>query len=476
MTTARKSLKCSRGPATLVSATTPKRKFRVRAVPTTSRRGYTGRGPMAKMQIPIRFCIVLLFVWVAPVAAQTLPTAKPESVGMSSDRLSRIGAIMRNYVEKAQIPGAVTLIARKGKIVHFEAHGYKDLASSSPMTTDTIFRIASMTKPIVSVGLMMLYEEGHFRLTDPISTFLPEFKNPNVAVPVQGSDDQVKLVPAERDINFQHLLTHTAGFPRDSVAEQTLGPFRLQKDLGSPGPTLRHYVELLATIPLESHPGTKWQYGPAADVVGRLIEVISGKPLDIYLEERIFGPLGMDDTYFFVPDEKAKRRATLYSTQGEQHTLEVVPGSQHQSAPPREKRYHSAIGGLNSTAGDYFRFCQMNLNAGAYNGVRLLSPKTVQLMTADHTGDLATARFRLWGHGFGLGYRILTDLGKGALLGSVGSYGWGGSKGTYFWIDPAEEMVGVLMTQLNPYRHLMIRRQFQIVATAAIVESYEARN
>ncbi len=438
---------------------------------------------MKHLSIPTAALVFLAFVNVSLMAeplprlmVNGLPHAQPEDAGMSSERLARIGKVMQGYVDRGEIPGAITLVARQGKIVHLQTHGLKDIASSEPMSAGSIFRMASMTKPIASVALMMLYEEGHFRLADPISEFIPEFKNPKVAIPKDsagGSSGNFYTIPADREITFQHVLTHTAGLPTTYSGPTA----KLYQDEISPlrrsGATLGPVMKKLASLPLNFHPGTAWQYGPATDVVGYLVEVISGKPLDEFLRERIFEPLGMKDTQFYVPQEKLDRRATVYSTGGGK--LEPRDDLMTTEITPPSKRYFSGGGGLSSTVEDYLRFCQMKLNGGHFNGARLLSPKTVELMTADHLPD-DVVHYPIWytlrlrGHGFGLGYRVITDLGDAALLGSVGSYGWGGAYGTYFWIDPEEELIGIFMTQIRPYRHLKIRRQFQILATAAIVE------
>ena len=419
------------------------------------------------MRVPYAWLCLGVVVFSIPSVSADLPLIEPEEVGMSSSRLERINAVMSAYVENEQIAGAVTLVARHGRIVHLEKFGMRDIESKAQMSEDTIFFIASMTKPIVSVALMMLYEEGHFRLGDPISEFLPEFKDMRV------KQENGTVAPASHPITFKHVLTHTAGFDRNSVLEQVAGPMGLQRQTGAPGRTLEEYVEGIATVPLEADPGEKWRYGASTDVVARLVEVISRQPIDEFLEERIFRPLGMEDTFYFVPQAKASRRATRCSTDGGK-SLTPTPGTDYREAPARSRRYLSGVGGLYSTASDYFKFCQMNLNGGKYGEVRILSPKTVQLMTVDHTGDLATDQFRLWGHGFGLGYRVLLDIADAALVGSAGSYGWNGRTGTYFFVDPQEELIGILLTQISPYRHLKIRRQFQILATAAIEESYQA--
>lgn len=411
----------------------------------------------------------------AGVRAGEFPKVEPETVGMSSERLALIGPVMKGYIERGEIPGAVTLAVRHGKIVHFEAHGFADLATRRPIERDDLFRIASMTKPIASVALMMLYEKGHFRLNDPIAEFVPVFKDTQVAIPLETNElPAFDTVPAKSEITFRHVLTHTAGFATQFGSDLTKDLYLNQvSSIRTSGGTLKQGVEALAKLPLNFHPGEKWQYGPATDVVGYLVEVISGIPLDQFLREHIFQPLGMQDTYFYVPENKLSRRATVYDTAG--GDLSVRKDLMKMTVPPRENRYFSGAGGLFATAEDYLRFSLMSLGGGQFNGVRLLSPKTIELMTVDHIGDDLPRdgvwkRIGLDGFGFGLGYRVRKDLGRSATLGSKGSYGWGGAYGTYFWIDPKEEMVGVLMTQVRPYNHLKIRRQFQILVTAAITE------
>jgi CubicO group peptidase (beta-lactamase class C family) len=403
-----------------------------------------------------------------------LPTTRPEEVGMSSERLARIRTGMQRYIDRGLVPGVVTLVARRGRVVHFEAIGYRDVAAKEPMTTDTIFRIASMTKPIASVALMMLYEEGHFLLNDPITKFLPEFANMKVAQAVSPDDPTgapYKLAPATRPITFKHVLTHTAGFP-NSYRGITREEYAKTYTRKGPQETIADVVKRLATMPLNFNPGEAWEYGPATDVVGRLVEVISGLTLDEYLKKKIFEPLKMTDTHFYVPTSKLNRFAANYEPDKQNgNKIKLV------EAPTAESRYvklphnyFSGAGGLASTAADYVRFQQMMLNGGELDGVRILGRKTVELMTTNHTGDLP-----LWlpgpGFGFGLGYSIVKDIGMTGQSGSVGEYGWGGAFCTYFRVDPKEELIGVMMTQVRPYDHLNIRQEFMALANQAIVDN-----
>jgi CubicO group peptidase (beta-lactamase class C family) len=411
---------------------------------------------------------------VAQSAKAGLPAARPEDVGMSSERLARIRAGMQRYLDRGLVPGVVTLVARRGRVVHFEAIGYRDVEAKAPMTTDTIFRIASMTKPIASVALMTLYEEGHFLLNDPISKFLPEFANMKVAQAAPASETggaPYKLVPATRPITFKHVLTHTAGFP-NSYRGITREEFTKTYPRKNPNETVADAVKRLAAMPLNFNPGEAWEYGPATDVVGRLVEVISAMTLDEYLRKKIFEPLKMSDTHFYLPASKLNRFAANYQPDEKNgNKIKLV------EAPTAESRwlkqphnYFSGAGGLVSTAADYVRFHQMMLNGGELEGARILGRKTVELMTANHTGDLP-----LWlpgpGYGFGLGYRVVKDIGVTGQAGSPGAYGWGGAFCTYFEVDPKEELIGIVMTQVRPYTHINIRQEFMALANQAIVDN-----
>ncbi len=413
-----------------------------------------------------RMLAVFALLW--PLAAADLVPARPEEVGLSAERLGRIRTAMQRYVDRSAVPGVVTLVARRGRVAHLEVVGKMDLEANKPMRADTIFRIASMTKPIASVAAMMLYEQGHFLLTDPVSKFLPELKNPRVAMPPQPghlAETTFLTVPAQREINIRDLLTHTAGFPSSGgITSEAYRQFVAER---KPEDTVGDMTLRLAKLPLKFHPGTQWDYGVSTDVVGRLVEVISGVSLDEFLRERIFKPLGMNDTYFYLPEEKAGRFAAAYAPAEKGLKLVDAPSTSSRVRGP--KKYFSGAGGLVSTASDYLRFSQMSLNGGELEGARLLSRKTVELMTSNHIGNLAMWP-TLGGYRFGLGYRVRTHLGESAVSGSVGEFGWGGAFCTYFWIDPKEQMIGILMTQVRPYTHLNIRQEFQVLANAAIID------
>jgi len=403
-----------------------------------------------------------------------LPTARPEDVGMSSERLARIRPAMQRYVDRGLVPGVVTLVARRGRVVHFEAIGYRDVEAKAPMTTDAIFRIASMTKPIASVALMTLYEEGHFLLNDPISKFLPEFADMKVAqaaTPAETGGAPYKLVPAKNPITFKHVLTHTAGFP-NTYRGITREEFDKTYPRKNPNETIADAVKRLATMPLNFNPGEAWEYGPATDVVGRLVEVISGMTLDEYLRKKIFEPLKMTDTHFYLPSSKLDRFAANYQPDEKNgNKIKLVEAPTPESRWVKQPHnYFSGAGGLVSTAADYVRFHQMMLNGGELDGARILGRKTVELMTTNHIGDLP-----IWltgpGFGFGLGYSVVKDIGVTGQAGSPGQYGWGGAFCTYFQVDPKEELIGIVMTQVRPYNHINIRQEFMALANQAIVDN-----
>lgn len=410
--------------------------------------------------------IAVFFITLALTGA-TLPKAAPEEVGISAERLQRVRALMKRYIDQGEIAGAVTLVARKGRIAHLEAQGVMDLDTQQAMKTDSIFRMASMTKPVTSLAVMMLHEEGRFLLNDPVSKFLPEFAQPRVAMgnaPNERAANGFHTVPAEREITIRHLLTHTAG-----LASGTAGPtLELSKDLAkfrNPENTMAEYVKELAKLPLNFQPGTAWEYGPATDVLGRLVEVISGQSLDEFFRRRIFEPLEMKETHFYLPDAQLARLTTAYEKKDGKLVKLTALGP-----ATRGGKLHMGAGGLAGTAEDYVRFCQMLLNGGVLEGKRLVSRKTIELMTANHIGEIPLWQETLRGYRFGLGFRVREHTGESALLGSNGSYGWGGAYGTFFWIDPKEQMVGILMIQLMPYAQVNIRPEFQNAATQAIID------
>jgi CubicO group peptidase (beta-lactamase class C family) len=411
----------------------------------------------------------------AAAARGTSPTASPEDVGLSSERLERIASAIQKSVDEGRIAGGIALVARHGKIAYVKAVGMADRDAKKPMRTDSIFRICSMSKPITSVAVMMLYEEGRFMLNQPVSDFIPEFKEMKVLDPPYPQDKTSPpgaLVSARRPVTIHHLLTHTSGL--------TYGGARLGKvyrDAGINGGliqnegTIGDAVKKLAAQPLLFQPGDAWEYSLADDVLGYLVEVVSGMPLDKFFEERIFKPLGMRDTYFFLPDEKLPRLATAYTyypEKGLQAILDgqvVKDGDSTYSAdyPYRGPRtYFSGGGGLSSTAEDYYRFCQMMLNGGQLNGTRLLSRKSVELISQNHVEEKRADG------GYGLGFGVTSEPKYLKELGSVGSYYWGGFYYTTFVIDPKEDLIAIFMGQLHPSGGLNLDERVKRLAYQAI--------
>ena len=391
-----------------------------------------------------------------------LPMGSPESVGVSSDRLDRLSESMQRYIDSNQLAGTVSVISRKGRVIHFESQGFKSKENREAMSDDTIFFIMSMTKPIVSTALMMLYEEGHFLLTDPITDWIPELKNKQV---VLENEFGISREPTRQPINFRHVLSHTAGLdPSREVLTDSEVALLSRTD------NLEDTIIKRAPLPLAFHPGEEWQYGSSTDYVALLVERISGEPLKDYLRKNIFSPLGMEDTFYSVPEEKRDRVASVYSPSGPGQTIELSRGKEYSDRPFFGENYYGGTAGLFSTASDYWRFSQMLLNGGELSGVRLLSPKTVSLMISNHSGD-GDVYIRGPGYTFGLGFGIVSDAGKARDPLTPGTFSWGGAWGTIFWIDPVEEMIGIMMTQITSYRHLTVRQELGVTAMQSIIDS-----
>ena len=388
-----------------------------------------------------------------------LPRAVPEDVGMSTSRLGRMTPVMQGYVDNGKIPCALTMIAREGKLVHFERFGMQDIAAAKPVEFDTIFRLYSMTKPITSIAVMMLYEEGHFQLTTPVSEFVPAFKDMKVY-----TEDGRAIIDAEREVTIKHLLTHTTGLIYESDKEDHPIDQRYE-DADLYGGDLANMIQKLGDIPLFHQPGDAWKYGMSTDVLGYLVQVVSGMPFETFLKTRIFEPLGMNDTGFSVKVENAHRYSKVYefSENGELQAIEKV----HAATGPLSF-FHSGGGGLQSTAADYLRFCQMVLNGGELDGGRLIGRKTAELVTMSHVPPDWLAPKRT-GTGFGLGFAVVTDVADTHTLGSLGTCSWGGMASTTFWIDPVEALIGVFMTQLvgadSPFQ-----AQFRTLTYQALTE------
>jgi len=407
-----------------------------------------------------------------PLAAASLPAAKPEEAGMSTERLKRIHESIQRHVDAGEICGAVTVVARRGRVVHFEAHGLMDLESKKPMEKDTIFRLASMTKPITGVAVLVLVEEGKIRLNDPVSRFLPEFREMKVAMPRErpagapaapgaAAAPEFYVVPANREITIRDLLTHTSG-----LVSGGLGAAQVPKLAPhAPGDTLATYVPKLAVVPLDFQPGSQWSYSGAAgpEVLSRIVEIVSGQTYDEFLRTRIFAPLGMKDTFFYPPDDRRSRLVTLY-----RRTPNGLEKDANQGGFST-KTYFSGGGALMSTAGDYLQFAQMLLNGGELNGKRLLGPRTVEMMATNHVGDMFNGKLGRPAHGMGFGLivQVVEDNVAAGLRVSNGAFGWDGAFGTQVWIDPKEKMVTIIMiqTQVPP-----VQRDFENAVMQSIIE------
>ncbi len=398
----------------------------------------------------LSLCVGVLLT--TTLGAASLGLSKPEALGLSSGRLTRVTEVVHRHVADGRITGAVTLIARRGQIAYFEAQGLMDREAKTPMRKDAIFRIASMSKPITGVAVMMLVEEGKIRLTDPVSRFIPEFTATKVAVPKAGAAPiagavgqpsrvpEPDLVSAQRAITVRDLLTHTSGLASGGLATRDANRLA-NRDTTS---TLAPYVARLGAAPLDFQPGTEWRYSALAgiDVLGRIVEVASGLTFDEFLRQRIFEPLGMKDTAFHVPPEKRERIVTLYGR--------TEKGLERQDTPAwlATTTLFSGAAGLWSTAEDYVRFAQMLVAGGELDGTRLLGPRTVARMAANHVGDKYTGTSRsLRGMGFGLTMEVVVDEVEAGQARSTGSFGWDCAFGTHFWVDPKESLVGILMVQ-----------------------------
>jgi len=400
-----------------------------------------------------------LVAW--PITAAT-PTARPEEVGLSTERLQRINELIKRHIDAGTFSGAVTLVARQGRVAHLEAQGLMDIESRKPMQKDAIFRIMSMTKPVVGASIMMMIEEGKVRLTDPVSRFIPEMKGLKVAVtmpapagpaPAPGTPVRFYTVPAEREITVRDLLTHTSGLVSGGVSN------REAQKVGLKGKeTLADFLPRLGGVPLDFQPGTRWAYSATAgfDTLARIVEITSGMPFDKFTKQRIFDPLGMKDTFFY-PVEGNPRMATRY-VRGEK-------GLEKQNNPAfMNGAYFSGGGGLMSTAEDYLQFAQMLLNGGELNGKRLLGSRTVEVMTSVAAPDTLPGRPK--GEGYGLSVRVVNDPIARSSFMSAGTFGWSGAYGTHFFVDPQERIVGILMTQTPDQQ---VRLDFENAVMHAIV-------
>jgi len=396
----------------------------------------------------------------------------PEQVGFSSERLTRIDTVMQNYVDRNEVAGLSTLIARHGKVVHTGYYGQADMAARRPITSETIYRFYSMTKPITAAAALVLYERGLYTLYDSISDYIPSFKSMRVLAQTGG--DTGETVDAERQITIKDLFTHTAGLsygftdsPLDKLYNRTLRPlYDPRRQVNTEG-----FIDVIAGLPLAYQPGAAMRYSYAIDVLGRLVEVLSGKRFGQFLQEEMFEPLGMTDTAFHVPEAKSERLAELYDVDGKDGPKPSQSAFRRGVGAPL---FESGGGGLLGTLGDYARFAQMLCNGGELDGVQLLSPSTIKLMSQNHLNEPQMADFRLMnkrGYGYGLGVRTMVDLASAATAGSLGEFGWDGAASTWCCVDPTEDLIAVHMIQMMPFGYYPIMLRFQALVYQALVES-----
>ena len=412
---------------------------------------------------------LLCLLAAAAAHAQTLPTAKPEDVGMSSERLARLAARLRTDAEKGTIPGSVLLVARHGKLAMFEASGLRDPQTKAPMTNDAIFRIYSMSKPLTSVGVMLLFEEGKLTLDQPVSRYIPALGKLKVGVEKTDAagNKTLELVDSRRDMTIQDLLRHTSGLTYGFFGDSLVKKEYQAASPTADSPTNAEMVERLAKLPLAYQPGTTWDYSYSTDVLGRVLEVVGGTSLYQFQKERLLDPLGMKDTMFYVTD--AARQARIAEPFKDDRSIGV--GAEFND-PRVVQKWESGGGGMVGTAMDYARFLQMLLNGGTLEGKRYLSPRTIGYMTSDHLSSVITpGPLYLPGPGFsfGLGFAVRKEAGVSPFAGSVGEYNWGGAGGTYFWVDPKENMFVVFMMQ-SPKQRVPYRGVLKDMVYAAIVK------
>jgi CubicO group peptidase (beta-lactamase class C family) len=405
----------------------------------------------------------------APQGTRTLvPTDRPEDVGLSSARLVRVDSLIEGMVARQEIPGAVALVARRGEVAYLKAWGYRDLETRVPLRTDDIFRIASQSKAITSLAVMMLWEEGRFILDQPVSRYLPAFAKPTVLTTFNAADTTWESEPARSEITIRQLLTHTSGIDYPVIGSPEFRAIYAKagvpSGIGNDRDRLADKMTVLGGLPLKHQPGERFTYGLNSDVLGRLVEVVSGQPFDVFLRTRIFEPLGMRDTWFYLPTEKQERLVRLHD--GESGKAVPMKRQAYDGVDPDYPRlrgtYFSGGAGLSSTVEDYARFLQLFLNGGEYDGVRLLSRKTVELMLTDQLPTMTNE--------FGLGFGLETTANDHQSPLSVGSFSWGGAFVTNYWADPREELVGVIYTNIYRSSHGNLGERFKVLVYQAIVD------
>ena len=413
--------------------------------------------------------IYLLFcVFIQTISfAQNLSTATPESVGMSSTRLKRIDATLNEYIDKGRIAGAIALIVRDGKVVYHQAFGYDNIDTKTKLSKDAIVRVASQTKGITSTAVMMLYEEGKFLLDEPISKYIPAFKSPVVLDKFNETDSSFTTIPSKREITIRDLLTHTSGISYSGIGTKEANAIyaknKITNGIGTPDAQLADFINNLAKMPLMHQPGERFTYGLNTDVLGYFVELVSGKPLDVFFQERIFTPLGMNDTYFYLPEAKYNRLATLYAEDKDRKMIQAEEA--FQNYPKQKGKFFSGGGGLSSTALDYAQFLQCLLNHGNLNGKDILSPAIVRLMTSNQIGD-SNVGYRK----FGLGFALATVKEAARLPVSEGNFEWGGIFGTSYWADPKENLIGIILTQKYPNSYGDLNEKYRVLVYQALTK------
>jgi len=407
-----------------------------------------------------------------------LSPSAPEAVGVSSERLKRIDAYMLKHVDDGQLNGGTMIIVRKGRIVYHRAFGKSDLEKGTPMTREHLFRIASMTKPVVSTAVMMLLEEGKFSLDDPVSKYIPAFARPTVLEKFNAADTTWTAVPAKSEVTVRQLLSHSSGIGYAQIgsaeARAIYYKYGINGGIGTPGSTLREMIPRLAKLPLFHHPGEKYLYGMNVDVLGYLVEIWSGMPIDRFMQERLFGPLGMKDTHFFLPMEKHARLVPLYKQDEDmrlrrQDSIIHLNGDFYSDFPKTRGTFFSGGAGLTSTALDYAIFCQMFLNGGTYNGVRILSPHTIRMMTSNQIGTLSMGKPGDPNR-FGLGFGVYTKGSEAVTPAQEGSFDWGGMFATHFWIDPKSQLACVFLRNIWPLRNGELQARLKNLVYQALTD------
>lgn len=423
-----------------------------------------------------RNILSILFVVAGALSAfgQVITTSTAEAAGFSSERLKRIDAAMNEWVDKGYLNGASALIVRNGKVAYYKAAGYNDLGTKTPMPRDGIFRIASQTKAITSVAIMMLFDEGKLLLSDPVSLYIPSFKGQSVLVKFNPADTTYTTEPAKREVTIKDLLTHTSGIGYAQIGSREANAIYAKSNLtagiGMRDASLQDAMSRLGKLPLMHQPGERFTYGLNTDVLGALVEVISGISLDEFFRTRIFEPLGMKDTYFNLPQAKAARLVNLYTEKPDgtlvKASAQMLNGPVTPAYPLEKTTYFSGGAGLSSTIYDYAIFLQMLLNNGEYNGKRILARNTVRMMTVNQVGDVSISN----DDKFGLGFQIVTEKSSGRAPAQVGTFGWGGAFGTSYWVDPKEKMVLLIYRQMQARTHNEVIEKFRALAYGAMNE------